>query len=220
MLTGCGASSKSRAPPIHEIGEENGRHFIAAEFIDGQTLRQQITAKRMRVTETLDVAVQVAGALVAAHEAGIVHRDIKPENLMVRRDGIVKVLDFGLAKLTERQPHAVGSEAPTALKPTTDAGTVLGTVAYMSPEKARALGVDARTDIFSLGVVLYEMLSGKPPFGGATTADVMVAILEKEPAPLSQSLREIPAELQRIVTKALRKDREERYQTRRTCCLT
>jgi Tol biopolymer transport system component len=196
---------------IHEIGEANGAHYIATEFIDGQTLRQRLKEK-LTINAALDIAVQVAAALAAAHEAGITHRDIKPENVMLRRDGIVKVLDFGLAKLTEQRPDAVNSEAPTIAKVNTDPGTVMGTASYMSPEQARGLEVDARSDIFSFGVVLYETLTGRAPFAGVNAVDVMGAILNREPAPLNALAQEAPAELQRIVTKALRKDRDERYQ--------
>lgn len=200
---------------IHEIGqasiEASGVHFIATEFIDGQTLREKLKAGALAISAALDLAIQIAAALAAAHEAGIVHRDIKPENVMVRRDGIVKVLDFGLAKLTE-SPAVVESEAPTIAKVNTDPGTVLGTASYMSPEQARGQDVDARSDIFSLGLVLYEMLAGQPPFTGVNAIDVMGAILNQEPALLRQFVPDLPSELQRIVTKALRKDRDERYQ--------
>jgi hypothetical protein len=196
---------------IFEIGAENGAHFIATEFIDGQTLRQRLEEK-LTINAALDIAIQIASALAAAHEAGIVHRDIKPENVMVRRDGIVKVLDFGLAKLTEQRPDAVDSEAPTIAKVNTDPGTVMGTASYMSPEQARGQEVDARSDIFSLGVALYEMLAGRAPFSGLNAIEVLGAILNQEPAPLRQHAPDAPMELQRMVGKALRKDREQRYQ--------
>ena len=198
---------------IHEIGEEQGTHYIAAELIDGRTLRQQMADEKFKLLVALDVAVQVASALAAAHEAGIVHRDIKPENIMVRRDSLVKVLDFGLAKLTERRASTPDTEAPTLARVDTDPGTVMGTVSYMSPEQARGLKVDARTDIFSLGVVLYEMVAGRAPFAGGSAAEVFAAILEKQPVALGRLEPETPAELERIVSKALAKDREERYQT-------
>jgi serine/threonine-protein kinase len=198
---------------IHEIGQVDGRHYIVTEFVDGQTLRQQMKSARLKLSEALEVAVQVASALTAAHEAGIVHRDIKPENLMLRTDGYVKVLDFGLAKLTEPAAQAIDTQAPTAAALSTETGMVMGTAHYMSPEQARGQKVDGRSDIFSLGIVLYEMVTGRAPFEGATSSDVIAALLGKEPLPLTQLLPEIPVELERIVTKALRKEREERYQT-------
>jgi len=198
---------------VYEIGESGGSHFIAAEFVEGYTLREPIAGTRLKLREVLEVAVQVAGALAAAHEAGIIHRDIKPENVMVRPDGLVKVLDFGLAKLTERHVRIVDAEAPTAIKVQTDPGTVIGTVSYMSPEQARGLEVDARTDIFSLGVVLSELTTGRRPFDGLTTTDIILAIVDKEPVPLSRHSSEVTVEFQRIVDQALRKHREERYQT-------
>jgi len=194
---------------IHEISQEGSLHFIATEFIDGVTLRQQMKNTRMKIAEVLDMMVQVAGALAAAHQAGIVHRDIKPENIMVRRDGYLKVLDFGVAKLTE--PRTAGVEASTLVQ--TDPGVVMGTAQYLSPEQARGLEVDARSDIFSLGAVLYEMIASRAPFEGTTKSEVVAAILEREPQPLARFAREVPGELERIVTKALAKDREERYQT-------
>src|SRR2546425_6097085 len=168
--------------------------------------------RRHEDLEMLEVSSQIASALAAAHAAGIVHRDIKPENIMVRRDGYVKVLDFGLAKLTEQQATTNHAEAPSKTLVNTNPGLVMGTVSYMSPEQARGIAVDARADIWSLGVVLYEMLAGRVPFEGETTSHVIVAILEKEPPPLSQ-YAEVPTELERISNKALRKDRKERYQT-------
>ncbi|HEX8493810.1 MAG TPA: protein kinase [Pyrinomonadaceae bacterium] len=198
---------------IHEIGQEDSLHFMAMEFVEGETLRAQMMHTRKSLKEALDISVQVAEALAAAHAAGIVHRDIKPENIMVRPDGYVKVLDFGLAKLTESQSAGVDTQAPTMFKVETDPGTVMGTMQYMSPEQARGLDVDKRTDIWSLGCVLYEMLAGRSPFTAKTRSDVMVAVLAQEPPPLAQQARDVPAELERIVRKALRKDREERYQT-------
>ncbi|MBA2528033.1 MAG: protein kinase, partial [Pyrinomonadaceae bacterium] len=196
---------------IHEIGQTDSLHFITTEFVDGETLREHMANRRMTVGEALDVAVQVASALSAAHEAGIVHRDIKPENVMLRRDRIVKVLDFGLAKLLPQQALTRDPRAPTKSTVKTNPGVVMGTVGYMSPEQARGLGVDARTNIFSLGVVLFEMVSGRAPFGGETPSHVIVSILESEP-PLPGEA-EVPTELERIISKALSKDKEERYQT-------
>jgi serine/threonine protein kinase/TolB-like protein len=202
---------------IYEIDQVDGAHYIVTEFIDGQTLRQRMQTAKLSLNEGVDIAIQVAQALEAAHSAGIVHRDIKPENVMVRQDGLVKVLDFGLAKLTEQQPSPgkgeIDSKAATLAKVNTDPGAVMGTASYMSPEQARGQKVDARTDIFSLGVALYEMIAGSPPFEGVNALDVIGAILQKEPAPLSQTAAEAPPELEKIVGKALRKDREERYQT-------
>jgi serine/threonine-protein kinase len=198
---------------IFDIGTEDSTHFIATEYIDGPTLRSLLTRARMKLGEVLDIALQAAGALAAAHSAGIIHRDIKPENIMVRPDGLVKVLDFGLAKLIEAQAPSTDSGARTIAKANTDPGTVMGTAAYMSPEQARGQKVDARTDIFSLGVVIYEMIAGRAPFEGETASHVIVSILEKEPAPLTRSSPDAPSELERIVTKALAKDKDERYQT-------
>ena len=206
---------------IYEIGQVDERHFIATEFIDGATLRQNFfgegrhtSGKPLRLREVLDIAIQTADALAAAHEAAIVHRDIKPENIMVRRrDGYVKVLDFGLAKLTQGPEVPVDPEGPTRTQVKTDAGVVMGTARYMSPEQARAEKVDARTDIWSLGVVLYEMVGGCAPFERSTPSEVIALILEREPPPLARYARDVPPELERIVIKALTKDREERYQT-------
>lgn len=201
---------------IYEIGRTGGVDFIASEFIEGRTLRQVMLAGRMKLRNALEVAVQVSGALAVAHAAGIVHRDIKPENVMLRPDGLVKILDFGLAKLTGPGPGATDTEALTALTgPATLPATLLGTARYMSPEQARGLEVDGRSDIFSIGVVLYEMVAGQAPFAGATMADVMAAILDKDPVPLVRFRSDVPAELEWIVAKALTKDRDERYQTAR-----
>jgi serine/threonine protein kinase len=199
---------------IHEIEQIDAIHFIATEFIDGETLRQHMNMTHMKIAEALDLSVQIASALSAAHSAGIIHRDIKPENIMLRRDGIAKVLDFGLAKLTAAESTSVDIEAPTKALFMTDPGTVVGTVIYMSPEQARGVDIDARTDIWSLGVVLYEMVAGCLPFAGSTSSEVLASILgDKETQPLARYSREVPAELERIVAKALRKNRDERYQT-------
>jgi len=196
---------------IYEIGSEAGLHFIATEFVDGETLRQRMVRTRMAIREALDVAAQIAGALAVAHDAGIVHRDIKPENIMSRHDGIIKVLDFGLAKLAP-QTTKFDSAAPTEALSQTKPGVVMGTVSYMSPEQARGLPLDGRTDIWSLGVVLYELVTGQAPFRGPTASDVIASILKTEP-PLPQLYSpEVSPELQRILRKAVRKDPEERYQ--------
>jgi serine/threonine protein kinase/tetratricopeptide (TPR) repeat protein len=199
---------------IHEVGVGDGHHYIATEFIDGVTLRRKMAGSHLETSEILDIAIQVASALEEAHGAGIVHRDIKPDNVMVRRNGYVKVLDFGLAKLTEtidRSP--LDGEASTRVLVQTDAGVVMGTSQYMSPEQARGKPVDARSDIWSLGVVIYEMVAGRMPFEGETSTDIVVAITQKEPPPLARFAPNVPAELEWIVMKALRKDRDERYQT-------
>lgn len=199
---------------IFEIGESEGRHYIAAEFIDGETLRQRMDRRPLSVHETLDVAIGMASALVAAHEAGIIHRDVKPENVMLRRDGLVKVLDFGLAKLTETRFFATAAKE-RAPKLSTEPGLVLGTVHYMSPEQLRGNEIDHRADLFSLGEVMYEMITGRAPFDGVTSSEVIAAILDREPEPLRRYENEINPELERIVYKALRKDRLERYQSAR-----
>ncbi len=191
---------------IHEIGEWQGREFIAAEFVEGMTLREYMRREDPALVAWIDIALQAANALSAAHQAGIVHRDIKPENIMVRPDGIVKVLDFGIAKYA-----AATSEAASETECETAAGVVLGTVAYMSPEQARGEVVDARTDIWSLGVVLYEMIAKRPPFPGATAGDCVAAIFGRQPEPLRSLRRGIPAELDNHVNRALAKDRDLRY---------
>src|SRR3989442_9297269 len=197
---------------IYEIGEAKSTHYIATEFVDGVTLRQKIRQAALSASEALDVAIQVCSALAAAHEAGIVHRDIKPDNIMLRgRDGFVKVLDFGLVKLTEPQSEATDTTALTAI-PETEPGILMGTVTYMSPEQARGLGVDSRTDVWGVGCVLYEMLAGRPPFAGETKTDLLAAIIKAAPPPLSRVAPETPARLEEIVAKALEKDREDRYQ--------
>jgi len=197
---------------IYEIGATESTRFIATEFIDGETLRQH-TNSPLRLTEVLEIAIQMASALAAAHAAGIIHRDVKPENIMVRRDGYIKVLDFGLAKLTEPQGSTTDGEAPTKAMVNTGAGTVMGTANYMSPEQAKGVHVDIRSDIWSLGAVLYEMVSGRVPFPGETPTETISLILQREAAPLTRFAPNVPTELERIVTKALTKDREDRYQT-------
>src|SRR6266498_2975871 len=199
---------------IHEVGESDGVYFIATEFIDGQTIRELVRNQKLSLEEVLDIAAQVASALSAAHAAGIVHRDIKPENIMQRTDGLVKILDFGIAKLMEPNTPDHSNETQSIIRTHTEAGLVMGTVNYMSPEQARALPVDERTDIWSLGVVFYEMLTKRLPFTGATRMDTMVAILDREPPPLSEVTDDLyPGMLlaQKIVNKCLCKDVNERY---------
>ena len=196
---------------IYEIRQAAGSHVIATEFVEGETLRHRLSRSPLTLSETLNIAIQVADALSAAHKAGIIHRDIKPENIMLRPDGYVKVLDFGLAKLSEQATPAVAAEAPT-IQVRTGSGIVIGTAGYMSPEQARGLSVDHRSDIFSFGAVIYEMLARRKPFEGDTPSDTLAAILKTEPPPLARIARGVPSELVRIVNKSLRKDREERYQ--------
>ena len=198
---------------IYEIDQSDSLHFIASEFVDGETLRQRMKSIRLSVGDVVDLAIQIGSALSAAHDAGILHRDIKPENIMLRQDGLVKVVDFGLAKLISQQDStSLDTEAPTSFR--TDPGTVMGTAHYMSPEQARGLELDSRTDIFSLAVVMYESLAGRLPFEGLTSAEVMASLLnEREAQQLARYTEEVPTELGRIISKALRKNRSERYQT-------
>ncbi len=197
---------------IYEVGADKSRRYIVSELIDGETLHERLVRGGMELSEALEIAIQVANALAAAHSAGIVHRDIKPQNIMLRPDGYVKVLDFGIAKLAEREvpPEELTDEALTLVE--TNVGSILGTVRYMSPEQARGAPVDKHTDIWSLGVVLYEMITGYAPFTGETARELMSSILEKEPPPLVRYFKDVPPELQQIVTKALQKNPEERYQ--------
>src|SRR5437667_2386994 len=198
---------------VYAIGAEGNRKFIATEFIEGITLRVSIAHGRINSHTALEIAVQVASALAAAHEAGVVHRDIKPENIMLRPDGYVKVLDFGIAKLSEQRlaSHDLTIETTAPLQ--TRPGVVLGTALYMSPEQARGQKVDVRTDIWSLGVVFYEMVGGSPPFRGDTPSDCIASILTTKPPPLSGVLADVPLKLESILQKALRKNSDERYQT-------
>lgn len=201
---------------IHEVGEFDNLHFIATEFIDGQTLREISAKNSLSTREILDIATQIAAALVAAHAAGIVHRDIKPENIMLRSDGIVKILDFGIAKLTEQNVPENSNSVTASFKTQTETGVVLGTPSYMSPEQARGLFVDEGTDIWSFGVVLYELIAHRSPFARPTRTDTLVAILEREPPPLSQFVTDAStelAQLQQVINKAFRKERNERYST-------
>lgn len=196
---------------IYEVGEEADRSFIIMQYVEGETLADKILRQPLELSEALDVAAQAADALAEAHSRGIIHRDIKPQNIMITPRGQVKILDFGLAKAVQGRSSA-GSE-PTTESQLTMAGVLAGTVPYMSPEQVQGKPVDARSDVFSLGVVLYEMLTGKQPFAAENTATTISAILTREPLPLARYVGEVPAELERIVTKALRKDMEERYQT-------
>jgi len=194
---------------IYQIGQTETAHFIATEFVEGETLRERLRQARIEFQDAIDVATQVASALGAAHAAGIVHRDIKPENVMIRRDGIAKVLDFGIAKLIEQEVQT-DSEALTKMMMSTSPGVMIGTVAYMSPEQARGYAVDARSDIWSLGVLLYEVLAQRRPFEGPTMSHIIVSLLEHEPAPLAT---DVPVDVQRIVSRALQKEPKRRYPT-------
>jgi serine/threonine protein kinase len=196
---------------IHQIGRSDDQHFIATEFVDGETIRQYLGRATPDLREVLDIAIQVASALAAAHQAGIVHRDLKPENIMIRRDGYVKVLDFGLAKLKEQDAHVSASQVTGKSDISSD--VVMGTVRYMSPEQACNLPVDRRSDIFSFGVLLYEILTRHAPFKGEASMDVINSILKDEPAPITQFLPDAPVDLQGIVSKALKKDQAKRYQS-------
>ena len=208
------AMSHPNACTIHEIIQtEDGRHCIVMEYVEGMALRERMKNGPVNINEALDIGIQIASVLSSAHAAGIVHRDIKPENVMVRSDGYVKVLDFGLAKLADTRPDLVNSQVETrAIELKTTPGMVMGTVAYMSPEQARGLPVDVRTDVWSLGVVLYEMVAGRKPFSGQTQTDVIISIVEREPDSLSKTNPEARP-FERIVMKALAKDPNERFQT-------
>ncbi len=205
---------------VYEIGVENGVNFIATEFIDGHTLRETLRSDELTLNKLLSIAVQTAEALATAHEAGIIHRDIKPENIMIRRDGYVKVLDFGLAKLTETRAEDPDLEAQTRKLLKTSPGLIMGTACYMSPEQTRGLAdIDARADVWSFGAVLFEMFAGRPPFEENTVSDLIASILKTETPPLSRFVADCPPELERIVTKALKKDRDERYQSMKDLAL-
>ena len=194
---------------IHEIGTFEGSRFIVSEYVDGATLRERMS-QGLTTSESIDITCQIAAALQAAHAAGIVHRDIKPENVMIRKDGLVKVLDFGLAKLTEADDRPIDASAPLS-HINTSPGLVMGTVAYMSPEQARGQSVDARTDLWSLGVVLHEMLTGRSPFEGESVTELISSIIAKETAPAD--LDSLPPDLRPICKKALAKDKDSRYRS-------
>ena len=203
---------------IYETGEAHGVRFIAAEYIEGENLRDRLERERFTIEETLDLSVQLAGALDVAHRAGIIHRDVKPENVVLRGDGLVKLLDFGIAKLSEPRVTRSGSDSDeygAQALVNTSPGTVMGTVSYMSPEQVRGQAVAASSDQWSLGVLLYEMLTGSRPFSGETASDTIASILKTEPERLTNLNPEVPAELQRIILKTLCKDSEERYQNTR-----
>jgi eukaryotic-like serine/threonine-protein kinase len=196
---------------IYEVGEYDGTHFIATEFIDGKTLNEYKQANPLNYKSALEIAIHIASALDEAHSAGIVHRDIKPDNVMIRANGLVKILDFGIAKVSASSTSASdSSEDATAIKSETSPGMIIGTANYMSPEQAKGKVVDARTDIFSFGVLLYEMIAGQLPFEGENALEMIGAILKDEPKPLNS---DVPTEITKIISKCLRKDRDERYQT-------
>lgn len=199
---------------VYDFGEEGAARFVVTEYVDGSTLRRHTAEHHLKLQEVLDISVQIASALDAAHRAGVVHRDIKPENVMLRRDHTVKVLDFGLAKPFEAEAESdVDTEAGTRMMANTSPGTILGTVAYMSPEQSRGEHVDARSDIWSLGVVIYEMLAGRRPFPGKDVHREIIAIQEQEPTPLARLVEGVPERLEEIVLKSISKDPDDRYQT-------
>ena len=193
---------------VYEFGVHEGQHYLVTEFIEGETLRQRLRAGPLPLADAIEVATQVASALDAAHAAGLIHRDVKPENVMLRPDGYVKVLDFGLAKLA---PTARAAAENMTVSLRTEPGVILGTVGYMAPEQVRGLDVDQRADVWSLGVVLHEMITGQSPFAGATMSDVIAMVLERQPPRLVTKGVDVPAELERIVHKALAKERDDRY---------
>jgi two-component system LytT family response regulator len=209
------ALSHPNAAHIYEIGEANGRHFLAMEYIEGATLETKLSAEPLPLADIVAIASQVADALDAAHTRGIVHRDIKPANLMIDPRGHVKVLDFGLAKILPVTGTEIPSSSQLATQFLTSGGVVLGTVSYMSPEQALGRDVDHRTDLFSLGVVLYQMASGKLPFAGSSAQETLARILQSSPDALARLNYELPEEFERIVKKCLEKDRDRRYQSAR-----
>ncbi|HXM35027.1 MAG TPA: serine/threonine-protein kinase, partial [Pyrinomonadaceae bacterium] len=200
---------------VYEVGEDDGKPYIAMEYVEGETLRQKIRSRSLKVKETLDISIQIAEGLGKAHEAGIIHRDLKPENLMIRRDGYAKILDFGLAKLVAQRERALAADSgqKTLLRVETESGTLLGTVNYMSPEQLLGQRVDHRCDIFSFGVVLCELLTGTCPFVNDNRIDTMHAILHEEPRLPIASKSELPPDIHRILNRALAKVPKDRYQT-------
>jgi hypothetical protein len=195
---------------IFDIGEEQGAPYVVSQLLEGETLRERLRTGPLPIRKAIDYALQIARGLAAAHEKGIVHRDLKPENLFITEDGRVKILDFGLAKLTRPEPHSGSGDAPT-MQVATEAGMVLGTAGYMSPEQVRGQAADARSDIFAFGAILYEMVSGKRAFHGETAADTMSAILKEEAPELSETARNVPPGLERIVRHCLEKSPSQRF---------
>jgi len=196
---------------VYDIDKEGAIDYMAMEYVSGQTLSQLIAGKGLQISNALKYAVQIADALAKAHAAGIVHRDLKPGNIMVTDDGLVKVLDFGLAKLTQSKEQDPLGATVTA-EPTTQQGVIVGTMNYMSPEQCQGKEIDARSDIFSFGVVLYEMVTGRQAFRGETGASTMAAILERDPTPPGEIVRDLPPEIERLITQCLRKDTDRRIQ--------
>jgi len=201
---------------VYDVGEDNGKPYIAMEYVEGDTLRQKIEARALKIKDVLDIAIQISDGLAKAHDLGIIHRDLKPENLMISRDGYAKILDFGLAKLVAQRERALAvadSEQKTLLRVKTESGTLLGTVNYMSPEQLLGQRVDRRCDIFSFGVVLCEMLTGSCPFVNENRIDTMHAILHRPPRLPEADNGNIPASVLTILTKALAKAPKDRYQS-------